>query len=145
MDAEGNEWYAYKVRCEVSWASWGSADVSTCQRRLACMTATLRLAADIERTFPDTFHLLSRTAAQIAEDKIRAEENRAKQRIVDLVKKNARGLKVGAQRLVPNSVDGGSSFVPVGRVEVDDYYNGKSFKFCAYVTSPDAFYFTRVA
>jgi len=51
MDAEGNRWYAYVVRCEVSWASWGSSDVATCQRRVACMAEVVRFAAEVERAF----------------------------------------------------------------------------------------------
>ncbi len=141
-DAEGNEWSTYHVRCEVSWSSWGSADTKVCQRRLAVMTETLRFACEVERAFPDVFHSMDATAEQVQQRKATLVKERAKNLVVELVKKSAKGMKVGQEKIVPVF---GSDFTQVCPVEVEREECGRRFKYHATATSTDGFAFTRVA
>lgn len=135
MDEEGNRWYAYVVKCEVSWASWGSSDVVTAQRRLACMTEVTRFACDIERAFAGVFHRLARStlaeylieAQQAAEYKKQAAESAVR----DAVLKNAKGVKVGQSKSVV--VDSKYDLTNVGEVLVERKESGRTFKYSASV------------
>lgn len=142
VDAEGNQWCSFKVKCEVSWPSWGSCDVGLAQRRLALMTEVARFAAEVEAAFPETFHRMYRTAAEVAEDKKQAELNHAKNTIAELVRKNAKGMKVGQTKRIEASLE---DFVPVGLVEVERHEAGKTFKYRAEANATRAFYFERLA
>lgn len=146
-DAEGNLWHAYKVRCEVSWPTWGSDSVEVCQRRLALMTEVTRFACEVQRAFPHAFHELVQTAAEREAYRLDGIKMRATSRVVELVKKNAKGMKVGQERIVPTpdgtdllEVLGTYAVVPVERSEA-----GRTFKYRAVVTATTAFSFTRVA
>jgi len=142
VDSEGNEWSSYRVRCDVSWASWGSADLDTCQRRLDVINATMAFARAIEAAFPNVFHRMDATAQEVAERKERHAKKRAKHTVIDLVRKHAKGLKVGQERFVVAPPEG---IMPIGSVEVEREECGRRFKYCATVTATQGFYFTRVA
>ncbi len=139
-DDHGNEWSAYRVRCDVSWASWGSADTKVCQRRLAVMTETCRFACEVERAFPDVFHSLDATVEQVLTRKALLVKERAKNRLADLVKSHAKGMKVGQEKTIKLS----ESLVP-SEAEVERSECGRSFKYHAKVVGADTFHFTRVA
>jgi hypothetical protein len=139
-DSEGNEWSAYKVRCEVSWSSWGSADTKVCQRRLAVMTEALRFACEVERAFPDVFHSMDATAEEVQLRKAMLIKERAKNRLAELVKSHARGMKVGQEKTIKLS----ESLVP-SEAEVERSECGRNFKYHAKVVGADTFHFTRVA
>jgi hypothetical protein len=141
-DAEGNEWSSYKVACEVSWASWGSADLSTTQQRLAVMTNVARFACEVERAFPDVFHRMDATAAEVAERQARFAKDRAARELTELVKAHAKGMKVGQERIVPLF---GFDFRGVCPLTVERAEAGRSFKYRATATSTDGFAFTREA
>lgn len=141
-DSEGNEWSAWRVRCEVSWASWGSADLDTCQRRVDLMNATIAFARSIEAAFPNVFHNLDATKAQADERRTRLAKERAKRELVELVKKHAKGLKVGQEKIVPVP---GADFQGVSPVEVDREECGRRFKYRATATSREGFSFVRLA
>lgn len=140
-DSEGNEWTQHKIRCEVSWASWGTADLDTCQRRLDVMNATIAFARSIEAAFPDTFSRLEATKAQVSERRERLVKERAKNQVIDLVKKHAKGMKVGQEKIVPVP---DADFQPVCPVEVEREECGRRFKYRATATSREGFSFVRV-
>lgn len=141
-DSEGNEWSAYKVRCEVSWPSWGSGDLGVTQDRLNVMNSTLAFARDIEAAFPNVFHNLDATKAQADERREKFARERAKFQVVDLVKKHAKGMKVGQEKIVPVP---GADFQSVSPVEVEREECGRRFKYRAEATSREGFSFVRVA
>ena len=130
MDAEGNRWYAYVVRCEVSWASWGSSDVATCQRRVACMAEVVRFAAEVERAFAGVFHRLDATAAEIEAAKVKAAEERVLEAIKKAVRANSKGMKVGQTKSAVVDMDISSV---KGEVIVDNHMSGRAFKYSASV------------
>lgn len=127
IDAEGNRWYAYVVKCEVSWSSWGSADVATCQRRLACMTEVTRFACDLERAFSETFHRLDATAAEIAAQNASFAKQNAEAEIKRQVLANAKGMKVGQSKsfCLPPTFD----LTGVDKVQVERSEGGRKFKY----------------
>lgn len=142
VDSEGNEWSAWRVRCEVSWASWGSADLDTCQRRVDVMNATIAFARQIEAAFPNVFHSLDATKAQADERRDRLAKERAKAQVIDLVKSCAKGLKVGQERVVAVA---NADFQPVCPLEVEREECGRRFKYRAIATSREGFSFVRLA
>ena len=124
MDAEGNRWYAYVVKCEVSWASWGSGDVLTTQRRLACMTEVTRFACDLERVFSTVFHRLDATKAEIEAQDAKYKKQAAEAAVRDAVLKNAKGVKVGQSKSVV--VDAKYDMTNVGEVIVTRQEGGRT-------------------
>jgi hypothetical protein len=139
-DSEGNQWSAYRVKCDVSWSSWGSADIKVCQRRLAVMTETLRFACEVERAFPDVFHSMDATAEEVQLRKAELVKERAKGRLAELVKSHAKGMKIGQEKTIKLS----ESLVP-SEADVERSECGRSFKYHAKVVGVDTFHFTRVA
>lgn len=131
MDEEGNRWYAYVVKCEVSWASWGSADVTTSQRRLACMTEVTRFACEVERVFAGVFHRLDATKAEIEAQNAKYKKQAAESAVRDAVLKNAKGVKVGQSMTVV--VDSKYDLTNVGEVLVERKESGRTFKYSASV------------
>ncbi len=129
-DAEGNLWYAYQVKCEVSWASWGADNIVTTQRRLALMTEVTRFACEVERAFPEVFHHLSQTKAE--RDALAI--NNAKLRVLDAIKKavvaNSKGMKVGQSKSAVVDMDVSSI---KEAVIVEHVAAGRSFKYSASV------------
>jgi hypothetical protein len=142
MDEEGNRWHAYVVKCEVSWASWGSASVETSQRRLAVMTEVTRFACEVERAFADVFYRLDQTVEQIRANEAYQAERRIIQTVTDAVKNNAKGMKVGQQKIVPVP---GADFTSVCPIEVERHWDGRAFKYRATAVAKEGFVFTRVA
>jgi hypothetical protein len=142
LDSESNEWSSFKVTCEVSWASFGSGDLVTTQRRLALMTAVTRFACEIERAFPNVFHRMDATASEVQVRKAKLVKDRAKNQVIDLIKKNAKGMKVGQEKIVPVF---GADFREICPFDVDRVDVGRSFKYRATATSTDGFAFVRVA
>lgn len=141
-DSEGNEWSAWRVRCEASWASWGSADLDTCQRRVDVMNATIAFARSIEAAFPNVFHSLDATKAEVDARSEKRIKDRAKSQVTDLVKKHAKGMKVGQEKIVPVP---GADFQSVSPLEVEREECGRRFKYRAEATSREGFSFVRVA
>lgn len=129
MDAEGNRWYAYVVRCEVTWASWGSADLPTCQRRIACMAEVARFAAEVEREFAGVFHRLDATAAEIAEAKEAAARLAAEAAVKSAVLAASKGMKVGQTKSVV--VDAKHDLTKLDEVLVERKESGRTFKYSA--------------
>lgn len=146
FDEEGNRWRRFQVKTEVNWPTYGSSDVVETQHRLALMTEVCRFAAAIQAAFPQEVCHLTQTAADVAERKERAAKERAKQRVVELIKFNAKGMRVGQERrLEANGTD------PDFDATLGDFHviwkraNGGEVKYLAMVTATRAFYFTRVA
>lgn len=128
-DEEGNLWYAFVVKCEVSWPTWGADDLQTTQRRLALMTEVTRFACQVEREFAGVFHNLSQTKAERDALAISNAKNRAKAVVERAVLANVKGMKVGQGKVV--AVDGDVSqvtFLDVTRTE-----GGRTFKYTASV------------
>ncbi len=148
MDAEGNRWYAYRVKCEISWASWGSASTEVCQRRLAVMTEVTRFACEVERAFPDVFHRLDATAAEIKEQAKAHAKACAVEEIRRQVRALSKGMKVGNTK----SFFVGPKFdlADVGEVQVERTEGGRTFKYNAsvehgrHVGEPGLVYFMRI-
>jgi len=138
-DEEGNLWHSYMVKCEVSWPSWGTDNLETCQRRLALMTEVTRFACEVERAFPETYHDLWQTKAQREEYAVECAKKRAEAKIRQLVKENAKGMKVGQERRVDGDVPDFAGFVEVERVEA-----GRVFKYSVIGTNYGAICFTRM-
>jgi hypothetical protein len=140
MDEAGNRWYAYAVKCEVSWASWGSGDVLTTQRRLACMTEVTRLACEVERVFSAVFHRLDATAAEIAEQEAKYKKQAAEQEVKRLA--HAKGMKVGETKSV--GIDSKFDLKGLGEVQVERKESGRTFKYSASAECPNLVYFMRL-
>lgn len=140
-DEEGNLWYKYELTCEVSWPTWGSSDVVTCQRRLALMTAITRFAAEVQVKFNEPLFHLSQTKAQREEAKARAANVDTTRRVMRMIEVNAKGMRVGQERTIYSGVDGGSHFMPVGQV----YVQVLGREYIAHVTGSEAFSFVRTA
>jgi hypothetical protein len=141
-DSEGNEWSAWRVRCEASWASWGSADLDTCQRRVDVMNATIAFARSIEAAFPNVFHSLDATAVEVQQRKADLVKERAKNQVISLVKSCAKGMKVGQEKVVAVA---NADFQPVCPIEVEREECGRRFKYRATATSREGFSFVRLA
>lgn len=139
VDEEGNTWHEYELTAQVSWPSYGSDDVVTCQARLALMTEIVRLAAEVQRAFAGPIHHLSMTKAEKEERDRHFAEVQAKNRIATLILNNIKGLSVGQQRRIEAD---GPDFGLVGEVTVNAA-NGR--KYTTHVTATRAFYFMRVA
>ncbi len=138
-DEEGNRWHDYNVEAKVSWPSWGSDDVATCQARLALMTEVVRFAAAIQAKFPDVVRKLVSTKAE-------RDARQTKARVERLIQANCKGMRVGQEKFIPSETDGGSRFVPIGAVEVTSTAaDGSQRRYTTHVTGPEAFYFTRRA
>lgn len=140
-DAEGNSWYEYNLTCEVSWPTWGSSDVVTCQRRLALMTAICRFAAEVQAKFNEPLLHLSQTKAQREEAKENTRRSLAMRRVEALVRNNAKGMRVGQERQIEASVDGQGDFLPVGKLT----FSRADRHYTAHVTATRAFSFMRTA
>ncbi len=129
-DAEGNLWYAYMVKCEVSWSSWGASPIEVTQRRLALMTEVTRFACEVERAFSTVFHHLSQTKAE--RDALAI--SNAKLRVLDAIKKavinNSKGMKVGQNRSAVVDMDVAHI---KGEVLVERFEAGRNFKYSASV------------
>lgn len=130
-DAEGNLWRAYVVKCEVSWASWGADDVTTCQRRLAVMTEVTRFACEVERAFSETFYHLFQTKAERDARALEMIKNRAEAEIRRQVRVSSKGMKVGQTKSVV--LDKSFDLTGVGEVIVENEVNGRVFKYSASV------------
>jgi len=129
-DADGNLWYAYRVKCEVSWSSWGASPIEVTQRRLALMTEVTRFACEVERAFPDIFHQLSQTSAERDAQAVRNAKSRAIAAVESAVLANAKGMKVGQTK----SVVVGTDVSPVdSEVLVERKEGGRTFKYSASV------------
>lgn len=139
-DEEGNVWYQYELTCEVSWPTWGSSDVATCQRRLALMTEVTRFAADVQSRFNEPVLHLSQTKAKREEQARHFATQAARKRVETLMRNNIKGLRVGQERRV-EPAHGEPDFLPVGRVE----YSAAGRTYTTEVTATRAFYFTRTA
>jgi hypothetical protein len=142
VDSEGNEWSAWRVRCEVSWASWGTADLDTCQRRVDVMNATIAFARQIEAAFPNVFHSLDATAVEVQLRNAARARERAKAQVTEFVKLHAKGMKVGQEKIVPVPE---ADFQPVCPLEVEREECGRRFKYRATATSREGFSFVRLA
>jgi len=137
-DEEGNHWHEYKVEARVSWPSWGSDSAKVCQPRLALMTEIVRLAAEIERKFPNVVRKLVSTKAQRAERATRAYVERH-------IRANMKGMRVGQERRVEVWADE-PDLQPVGQIEVvSTAPDGSERRYTTHVTATRTFYFGRVA
>lgn len=142
MDEAGNRWYAYAVKCEVSWCSWGSGDVVTTQRRLACMTEVTRLACEVERVFSTVFHRLDATADEIKAQEAKYAKDRAVSEIKSLVISHAKGMKVGDTKSV--GIRPEFDLTGVGEVQVERKEGGRTFKYSASPECAGLVYFMRL-
>ncbi len=138
-DEEGNRWHEYAVQARVSWPSYGSDDVATCQRRLALMALVTRFAAEVQAAFPGTYRHLAATKAQREESARTLKERTSRARVENMIRANSKNLRVGQQRRVEVE---GDDILPVGQVTVE---SPEGRKYTTHVTSTRAFYFTRVA
>ncbi len=141
-DEEGNLWYAYTVKCEVSWASWGADNLVTTQRRLALMTEVTRFACEVEREFSEVFHRLSQTKAERDALAVSNARIRAENEIKRLVISHAKGMKVGNIRSV--GIDPKFDTTGVGEVQVERFEGGRKFKYSASSECKGLVYFMRL-
>lgn len=141
-DAEGNLWYAFVVKCEVSWPSFGADNLLITQRRLALMTEVTRFACDVEREFAEVFHHLSQTKADRDAMEIRNVKARVTAEIERLVRTHAKGMKVGDTKLV--GIDPKFDTTGVGEVQVERKEGGRTFKYSASLECPGLVYFMRL-
>lgn len=137
-DEEGNHLEEYRVEAKVSWPSWGSDSVTTCQERLALMTEVTRFAAEVERTFPNVVRRLVSTRAQ-------REDRQTRARVERLIRANMKGMREGQERRI-EAGHGEPDFQPVGEVVVTSIApDGSERRYTTHVTATRAFYFMRVA
>lgn len=141
-DVEGNEWSSYRVRCEVSWPSWGADGLDMVQKRLDVMNATLGLARAIEAAFPNVINRLDATAAEVQLREAMLSKERAKSQVQDFVRLNWHGMKVGQEKIVPVP---GADFQSVCPIEVEREECGRRFKYRATATSRENLSFVRLA
>ena len=143
LDEEGNRWHSTKVMCKVSWPSYGSDDVKTCQRRLDLMQEVVYFASRVEACFSQVLYQMTQSKEEIAANKVKWATEKAVHEVRRLVELNAKGLKVGDGRTVYSGTL--KDHEPTGAVEVMRTNGGKCLKYTAYFTSQEGFNFVRTA
>lgn len=142
-NADGNVWHAYRVRCEVSWPSFGSDNVEICQRRLAVMGEVTRFAAAIQRAFPHVFHQLYQTKADVERSEAERKVRRTKERLRTVGREKVSGMRVGAFRYVQLDGDllrrGGFEALDVAETFGVDKPGGTRYEYVAVSTGSDTF------
>lgn len=142
VDPEGNLWHRYKLHAEVSWPSWGGTEPDLAIERLAHMRDVAELASRLVRKFPEPVWQLYKTREQHERDEAARAIRVAKERVEDLVRKNAKGMKVGQEKRVY-----GTPAVPdfADAIEVERSEGGRTFKYRATGANDGSFCFVRTA
>lgn len=141
-DSEGNLWATYRVHCGVSWPSWGTSNLSTCQRRIDVINTVMGFAHLIEGAFPDPFCRLICSKNQRDKRALETLKNQAIDAISDIVRSNCNGMKVGEEKIMPIP---GADYTMLEDFDVERWANGRRFKYRASATSREGFSFVRVA
>ena len=117
LDSDGNEWEEHRASFDVSWPSHGTTALAQAAARVELYDELVRLATRLQAEFGDQpLMRLCRTAAQIAEDKAKADAARAQRAVEALAKDgmlaNLRVGGIGGQR----RADG----IPVGDYQISN-------------------------
>jgi hypothetical protein len=120
-DKEGNEWTQYELTCSVNFPCHGSSDPATVMARLKLYQDVAMLAAELQAEFGGRREIwkMTRTAAEVAEAKAKAEAEKVQRRARELVQAARKGMRVGSNELIAkNHVEG----MPAGTytVQIDE-------------------------
>jgi hypothetical protein len=127
-DAEGNEWTQFRVWCEVNFPCHGSSAPAAVLARCALYTEVAMLAAEIDAELGgQEVWRMTRTAAQAAEAKAKAEAEKVQQAVVRLLDANRKHMKVAAEKaFVVSSLGSLLTGVPTGTYQ-HEFNDGKRF------------------
>ena len=135
-DEQGNRWRKVAFKAEPSWPSYGSVSVKEAELFVTLLAHVTLFARKMLEAFPEPFVKLVETAAQIAERKQKAAEDKCRADVQARIRANMKGMRVGQERQVECP-----DLLPVGEVTVCDGPR----HYTANVTSNRAFFFTRTA
>ena len=100
LDDEGNEWVDYDLECTINHPTHGSADPATVLARVALYGEVAMLGAALAAEFKSVSRM-TRTAAELAAEKSRKEEEALKSRLQELAAAQGKGMRTGSVAFVP--------------------------------------------
>lgn len=120
-DKEGNEWTQYELSCSVNFPCHGSSDPATVMARLKLYQDVAMLAAELQAEFGGRREIwkMTRTAAEVAEAKAKAEAEKLSRKAREIVQAARKGMRKGGDAVVAyNNVEG----IPAGKypVQIDE-------------------------
>jgi hypothetical protein len=128
VDAEGNWWGIFEPEIQVSWPTWGSANLEVAKFRLDLMTAVAKLGESTRELFPSRTMKMLHTASAIRESEAKKLERANHLAATSLVHANRNRMRVGLERQLSLSDSKSFDALPEGtwNVETED---GKSYTF----------------
>lgn len=109
---DGNLWEKYKVVVMVNYPSYGSSPPDICRERVGIIMSTINLAESIKGKFLQPFYRISRTKAEIDEDKQKVKASKEFKLIEDFIKylPERKNMRVAKMKYI--IIPSGVSFSP---------------------------------
>lgn len=139
-DDEGNYWRQYTLVAKPSWPAYGSVSVAHAQAFVKLVGEVTAFADSVMKEFSRPITKLVETRAEIASRKVASELRIATDRVLSLMRTNAKGMRVGQQRRVELPAD--NELQCVGKVV---YTDPQGRQYTTLSQANRAFYFTRTA
>lgn len=142
MDAEGNSWGIFEPEIQVSWPTWGSANLEVTKFRLDLMNAVAKLGESVRELFPSRTMKMMHTASELREFEAKKLERENHLAATSLVHANRNRMRVGQERQLSLSDSKTFESLPNGAWSVE-MMDGKRYSFIK--TSPSGAVLTRLS